>query len=149
MPKETLTRVSPEKLDAIENSLFTCYGASSTDMPLPSELSLKLTSHENDYLTELLGSGAIELEASTTVSEFENDEGLLQNRTSRWLIMKPGLSQYVSSFGLQLTYECHAKEDSCHEQTMFEAIAQNVSLHLNSKCFFKFIFVHLFKVVLM
>ena len=77
MPKETLTRESPEELDSIENSLFTCYASSSSDMPLPSELSLKLTSHQNDYLTELLGSGSIELEAGTTVEEFENDEGLL------------------------------------------------------------------------
>jgi hypothetical protein len=133
VPKEILTRVSPEELDAIENSLFTCYAESSTDMPLPSELSLKLTSHQNDYLTELLGSGSIELEATTTVSEFENDEGILQDRVSRWLIMKPSVAQYVSSFGLQLTYECHAKQDSCHEQTMFESIAQNVSLYLNGK----------------
>ena len=133
VPKETLTRVSPEELDSIENSLFTCYASSSSDMPLPSELSLKLTSHQNDYLTELLGSGSIELEAGTTVSEFENDEGNLQDRASRWLIMKPTVAQYISSFGLQLTYECHAKQDSCHEQTMFESIAQNVSLYLNGK----------------
>ena len=102
-------------------------------MPLPSDLSLKLTSHQNDYLTELLGSGSIELEAGTTVEEFENNEGNLQDRASRWLIMKPTVAQYVSSFGLQLTYECHAEQDSCHEQIMFESIAQNVSLYLNGK----------------
>ena len=122
VPKGSISRVSPDELDTIENSLFTCY-AESNEMPLPSELTLKLTSHENDYLPELLGSGAVELEPETTATE---------NRTARWLIIKPSVSHYTSFVGLQLTYECHAKEYSCHEQIMFEPIAQNVSLYLNS-----------------
>ena len=83
VPMETLTREAPEKLDKIENSLFTCYAVSSTEMPLPTGLSLKLTANQNDYLTELLGSGSIELEAETTTDEFENTEGLLEDRASR------------------------------------------------------------------
>ena len=101
--------------------------------PLPSELVLKLTTHQTDYLPELLGSGSVELQSQTTVSEFENTDGLMQKRSSRGLVIKPSVAQYISFVGLQLTYECHAKEDSCHEQPMYQSIAQNFSIYLNGK----------------
>ena len=61
MPKGTLKLESPEKLDSFGDSLFTCY-AYANDMPLPSDLKLKLTSHQTDHLAELSSSDAVELQ---------------------------------------------------------------------------------------
>ena len=61
VPKGTLKLESPEKLDSFGDSLFTCY-AFAKDMPLPSDLKLKLTSHQTDHLAELSSSDAVELQ---------------------------------------------------------------------------------------
>ena len=71
------------------------------------------------------------LQSGSTFSQAEDNEGVLQNRTSRGLIIKPSVAQYKSFVGVQLTYECHAREDSCHDQIMFESITKTISLHLN------------------
>ena len=135
MPQGTLSKIHPDKLDTVVNSLFTCNAeTATTEMPpLPSELVLKLTTHQTDYLPELLGSGSVELQSQTIVSDFENTDGLIQNRASRGMIIKPSISHYIPFVGLQLTYECHAMEDSCHEQPMYPSIAQNFSIYLNGK----------------
>ena len=130
VPKGKLTLESPEKLDTFEDSLFTCY-AFANNMPLPSDLNLKLTSHQTDHLAELSSSDAVELQSGSTFSQAEDSEGILQNRTSRGLIIKPSVAQYKSFVGVQLTYECDAMVNSCHDQTMFEPIAKNISLYLN------------------
>ena len=62
VPKGKLTLESPEKLDTFEDSLFTCYAFTNV-MPLPSDLKLKLTSHQTDHLAELSSSDAVELQS--------------------------------------------------------------------------------------
>ena len=59
-------------------------------------------SNQADYLPQLTESDAVELQSGLTISNFTNSDGVLQNRTSRGLIIKPSVTQYIGFLGLQL-----------------------------------------------
>ena len=88
MPKGKLTLESPEKLDTFEDSLFTCYAFTNV-MPLPSDLKLKLTSHQTDHLAELSSSDAVELQSGKIfTTKLSHQVGREKNYRTRAIITR-------------------------------------------------------------
>lgn len=121
-PPERLTIEGPDDLTPDHEARLTC---KASDYNLPSQLTIKLTSHHTDLLEELTKEGSIEVEPlKEKWSENSDKSGW---KTSRSVVLKPQLLERATELGNQLTFECQVP-DPYDERRILTTAAKFVAL---------------------
>ena len=141
-PPERLTIEGPDDLTPDHEARLTC---KASDYNLPSQLTIKLTSHHTDLLEELTKEGSIEVEPlKEKWSENSDKSGW---KTSRSVVLKPQLLERATELGNQLTFECQVP-DPYDERRILTTAAKFVALISKNWLFccfhIQFKFSHLF-----